>query len=129
MLRVLIVDDYEAVRQGVCAILSSRGDIQICGEAVNGKEAIEKTIDLKPDLILLDVTMPVLSGVEAAREIRKSLPELPILFLSMHASNQLVAEARKIGVQGFVTTSQAASTLLEAVDLLLKKETFYADVI
>jgi DNA-binding NarL/FixJ family response regulator len=73
--------------------------------------------------------MPVFSGVEAAREISRSLPELPILFLSMHASKQLVAEAKKIGVQGFVTKSQAASTLLEAVDLLLKKETCYADVV
>ena len=73
-LRILIVDDHEAVRKGVCAILSARLDIEVCGEAVNGKEAIEKTKELKPDLIILDVTMPVLNGFDAAREIRKILP-------------------------------------------------------
>ena len=70
-MRILIADDHEAVRKGVCAILSAREDVEICGEAENGKEAIEKAHALKPDLIILDITMPVLSGFEAAREIRK----------------------------------------------------------
>jgi YesN/AraC family two-component response regulator len=77
--RVLIVDDYEAVRKGVCAILSSRLDIEVCGEAGNGKEAIDKATALRPDLIILDVTMPILNGFDAAREILKVLPDVPIL--------------------------------------------------
>jgi two-component system, NarL family, nitrate/nitrite response regulator NarL len=124
-LRILVADDHEAVRKGVCAILSSRADVEICGEAENGKDAIEKAIALKPELIILDITMPVLSGFEAAREIRKTLPDIAILILSMHESNQLIEEAKKIGVQGYVTKTQVGATLLQAVDTVLRKETFF----
>jgi DNA-binding NarL/FixJ family response regulator len=124
-LRILIVDDHEAVRKGVCAILSSRLDIEICGEAVNGKEAIDKVSELRPDLIILDVTMPVLNGFDAAREIRKILPEGKILMLSMHESKQLVEEAKRLGVHGYVTKTQASETLLRAVDALLSEQVFY----
>jgi len=124
-LRILVADDHEAVRKGVCAILSSRADVEICGEAENGKDAIEKAIALKPELIILDITMPVLSGFEAAREIRKTLPDVAILILSMHESNQLIEEAKKIGVQGYVTKTQVGATLLQAVDTVLRKETFF----
>ena len=126
-MRILIADDHEAVRKGVCAILSSRKDVEICGEAENGKEAIEKARTLKPDLVILDITMPVLSGFEAAREIRKTLPQVPILILSMHESNQLIEEAKKIGVQGYVTKTQVGATLLQAVDALLRKDTFFSE--
>jgi two-component system response regulator NreC len=126
-LRILVADDHEAVRKGVCAILSSREDVEICGEAENGKEAIEKAQSLRPDLIVLDITMPVLSGFEAAREIRNILPHVPILILSMHDSSQLIEEAKKIGVQGYVTKNQVGATLLRAVDALLRKETFFPE--
>ena len=109
----------------MCAILSAREDVEICGEAENGKEAIEKAHEMKPDLVILDITMPVLSGFEAAREIRKTLPHVPILILSMHESNQLIEEAKKIGVQGYVTKTQVGGTLLQAVDSLLRKEAFF----
>lgn len=125
-MRVLIADDHEAVRKGVCAILSSRPDLEVCGEAENGRDAIEKARELQPDVIILDITMPVLSGFEAAREIRKSM-SVPILILSMHESNQLIAEAKKIGVQGYVTKTEVASTLLQAVDTLLRKQDFFPD--
>ena len=126
MLRVLIADDHEAVRKGVCAILSSRKDLEVCGEAENGRDAIEKARELSPDVIIMDITMPVLSGFEAAREIRKSM-SVPILILSMHESNQLIEEAKKVGVQGYVTKTQVASTLLLAVDTLLRKQDFFPD--
>jgi DNA-binding NarL/FixJ family response regulator len=124
-LRILVADDHEAVRKGVCTILSSRADVEICGEAENGKAAIEKALELRPELIILDITMPVLSGFEAAREIRKALPDVAILILSMHESNQLIEEAKKLGVQGYVTKTQVGATLLQAVDTLLRKETFF----
>jgi DNA-binding NarL/FixJ family response regulator len=127
--RILIADDHEAVRKGVCTILSSRLDIEICGEAVNGQEAIEKAKELRPDLVILDITMPILGGVEAAKEIRRISPEIPILFLSMHQSNQLVAEAKRLGVQGYINKSHAGNKLIEAVDALLRKETYYAEVV
>lgn len=124
-MRILIADDHEAVRKGVCVILSSRLDIEVCGEAVNGKEAVEKARDLRPDLIILDVTMPVMNGFDAAREIGKILPHIPILILSMHESKQLVEEAKKLGVKGYVTKTQVGETLLRAVDTLLSNQEFY----
>jgi DNA-binding NarL/FixJ family response regulator len=124
-LRILVADDYESVRKGVCVILGTRGDIEVCGEASNGREAIAKALELKPDLIILDVTMPVVNGIDAAEVIRKSLPRVPILFLSMHESRQIIAEAKRIGVRGYVRKSDAAATLLSAIDALLRDELFF----
>jgi DNA-binding NarL/FixJ family response regulator len=124
-LRILVADDHESVRKGVCIILGTRGDIEVCGEASNGQEAIDKAHELKPDLIILDITMPVLSGIDAAETIRKTLPHVPILFLSMHHSRQIITEAKRIGVRGYVKKSDAAMTLLSAVDAILRNEPFF----
>jgi DNA-binding NarL/FixJ family response regulator len=126
-MRCLLVDDHESVRIGVTAILSSRPNIEICGEASNGKEAIEKARELKPDLIILDITMPVLDGINSAKEIRTFLPEVPILFFSMHDGVYLVHEAKMAGGQGFVNKMEARAMLLDAVDALLKKQTYFPD--
>jgi DNA-binding NarL/FixJ family response regulator len=124
-LRILVADDHESVRKGVCVILGTRGDIEVCGEAANGREAIDKAQELKPDLIILDITMPVLNGIDAAEILRKTMPHVPILFLSMHQSRQIIAEAKRIGVRGYVKKSDAAATLLNAVDALLRNEPFF----
>jgi two-component system, NarL family, nitrate/nitrite response regulator NarL len=97
-LKILVVDDHECIRQGVRSILSFRPDIEVCGEAVDGKEAIEKADQLQADLIILDVTMPVLSGLAAARAIRKILPETRILMFSAYDEKVLIEEAKKLGV-------------------------------
>lgn len=123
--RILVADDHEAVRKGVCAILASRLDIEVCGEASNGQEAIAKAHDLKPDLIILDITMPVLNGLDAARVIRLTLPELPILLLTMHEGKHIIEDAQKIGIEGFVCKSEASATLLAAVDSVLRNEPFF----
>ena len=124
-MRVLVVDDHAIIRKGVCAILSLREDIEVCGEAENGKEAVEKAIQLKPDLVIMDITMPVLSGFDASIRIRKALPDVPILFLSMHDSQTVRQACRRAGAQGYVSKSKAAALLLRAVDLLVRGETFF----
>jgi len=124
-LRVLIADDYEAVRVGLCAILRS-ADISVCAQAKNGEEAVEKSIQLRPDLIILDISMPGIGGLEAARQIRIFLPDVPILFFTTHNTPEFFAMAKSVGAQGFVTKDQVAVRLLEAVDALRHKETYFS---
>jgi DNA-binding NarL/FixJ family response regulator len=90
-LRVLVADDHESVRKGVCVILGTRGDIEVCGEASNGREAVERAQELKPDLIIMDITMPLLNGIEAAEILRRTMPDVAILLLSMHQSRQIIS--------------------------------------
>jgi DNA-binding NarL/FixJ family response regulator len=124
-MRILIVDDHEAVRKGVRAILRSRPDLEVCGEAINGEEAVAKAEELKPDLIILDVTMPVLDGFAAAKEIRSRMSEVPILFYSMNDGRAVMESARAVGANGFITKSEAGTVLLKAVSALSRKETFF----
>ena len=124
-MRVLVVDDHETIRRGVCSILESRKDIEICAEACSGRDAIEKASQLKPDLIILDVSLPGLDGFAAAREIRTFLPEVPILLHSMHDGPIVAGEARRIGARGFVSKSEPGHVLLEAVTAILQGQTFF----
>jgi DNA-binding NarL/FixJ family response regulator len=126
--RILVADDHEAVRKGVCAILAIRLDIEVCGEAANGQEAIAQAHALKPDLIILDITMPILNGLDAARVIRLTLPDLPILLLTMHEGKHIIEDARKIGIDGFVCKSDASATLLAAVDAVLRNQPFFPKI-
>jgi CheY-like chemotaxis protein len=113
--RILIADDHEAVRRGLRSALVGAG-WQVCGEAVNGQEAIQRTMELKPDLIILDVSMPNIGGLEAAREIIKSSPQTKILVFTMHESKQIRDETANIGVHGMAVKSAPLSTLLATID-------------
>jgi DNA-binding NarL/FixJ family response regulator len=126
--RILVADDHETVRKGICMILSSRFGGSEYGEAANGLEAIAKAQELQPDLIVLDITMPRLGGFDAAREIRKLYPKMPILFLSMHEGKHIVETAKAIPVQGFVMKNQVGQILLDAVGALLNGHTFFSGV-
>ena len=128
VVRILVADDQEAVRMRVCAALTSQEGFEVCAEASNGKEAVEKAKELDPDLILLDITMPVLNGLDAARLIRAFAPETPIVILSVHKSRQLMEEARKIGVQGYVTKGEAVQKLIQAVETVRQNETFFPEL-
>lgn len=122
-MRILIADDREAIRKQIGLILSARPDMEVCAEAANGEEAVEKTRELKPDLVILDITMPVMNGMETARTIRSFGLDVPILVLTVHKSRQLVEEA--IGVQGYVTKADASQTLLSAVDAVGRGLSFF----
>jgi DNA-binding NarL/FixJ family response regulator len=106
-MQILVADDHEVVRKGVCAILASHFHHSDCIEASNGQDAIDKAMAKRPDVIILDINMPVLGGFAAAKEIQRLLPQIPILFFTMHLGEQFVSEARKAGVQGFVAKDRA----------------------
>ena len=121
--RVLIADDHEMVRRGIRTLLESfHRDIQVL-EASNGREAVEKAIGLKPDLVILDISMPLLDGFSAAREIRKVAAGTPILILTFEKSRALTEMAKSIGVNGFITKDEDAHTLLRAVDAAMGNPT------
>jgi DNA-binding NarL/FixJ family response regulator len=121
--RILIADDHEMVRNATRRILESRADLE-CVEARNGKEAVEKALELKPDLIVLDISMPAVDGFDAAREIKRHLPNVPVLFFSIYDDGEYLERARSLG-EGVVIKEQAGTTLLKAVDALLQKQTFF----
>ena len=115
-MRILVADDHEVVRKGVYTVLGTRKNIEVCGEASNGEEAVGKALQLNADLIILDVTMPTMDGLTAARKIRIALPKIPIIILSVHDGPEIIQAAREAGAQGFVTKSAVAPILLNAVD-------------
>jgi len=123
-LRVLVADDHETIRKGIRSILASRNDLEVCGEAANGKEAVEKARELKPDLVILDISMP-LGGLKVAKEISELLPSVPILLFSVYEGRTLTPEAKSAGVMGFVRKDQAGTVLLQAVDAVLQGQTFF----
>jgi DNA-binding NarL/FixJ family response regulator len=124
--RILIVDDHEVLREGLKSLLArSRPDWEICGEGSNGNEAIQFVQELKPDVVILDITMPLLSGLEASSRMRKMALNVPVLIFTTHESDRLETEVRKAGAQGFVLKSQAARHLVIAIDTILAGGTFF----
>ena len=126
-MRVLIADDHQIIRKSISSILQSRKDIRVCGEAVDGKEAVAKARLLKPDLLILDISLPDSSGLEVATAIRAFLPKVPILLLSAYGGEQLSEEVKRRGFEGFISKSDAATTLLGAVDEIVHlNQSFYS---
>jgi len=123
--RILIVDDHEIVRKGVRTVLQTRPEWDVCGEAVNGQEAVELAKQLRPDAIIMDVTMPVMGGLDAAREICKLGLGSKILIFTMHEAGNLSEVARKAGAHGFVFKSRATADLLIALEKLFGGGTFF----
>jgi DNA-binding NarL/FixJ family response regulator len=124
-LRVLVADDHEVVRAGVRSVLENETDCEVCGEAATGRQAVTLAAQLKPDIVVLDITMPELNGLEAARQIRKALPGVPILILSLHESLELVREILDAGAHGYVLKSNAGHELTTALRALRQGETFF----
>jgi CheY-like chemotaxis protein len=114
-LRILIADDHDLLRRGVKALLQSHPGWEICGEARTGREAVAKAEELKPDIVILDFSMPDLDGLEAARRIRKASANTEVLILSVHHSDQLIREILEAGVRGYVVKSDSDRDLIIAV--------------
>lgn len=123
--RILVADDHEVVRRGLCGLLRAQGDWEVCGEASNGREAVEKALQLKPEVVILDVGMPMLNGLEATRQILKANPQIKILILTLHDSDQVVQEVLNAGARGFLLKSDAARDLVAAVEALRRDKIYF----
>lgn len=120
--RILIVDDHEIFRRGLRSLLESRPDWEVCGEATDGQDAVEKATQLQPDVVVLDITMPRLNGLDAARFIRKQAPGAKVVILSQHQAAVMEQVALTAGAAAYVTKSEVSRELLAAIDRLMSAE-------
>jgi DNA-binding NarL/FixJ family response regulator len=124
--RVLLADDHDIVRRGLAAALADCRHCQVCGEASNGREAVEKARQLRPDIVILDVSMPDLNGVDATRRIRAALPDTEVLVMTMHESDELVREILAAGARGYLLKSDAGRLLPQAVEALREHKPYFS---
>ncbi len=125
-LRILVADDHEVVRQGMRTLLEVRPGWEVCAEAANGREAVELAKQTKPDVVVLDISMPELNGLEATREIVKALPKTEVLILTLHESEQLVRRVVESAARAYVLKSDAGRNLVEGVAALGQHKGFFS---
>jgi DNA-binding NarL/FixJ family response regulator len=125
MTQILIADDHEVVRQGVRVLLEANPEWSVCCEAATGREAVAKATEFHPDVVVLDIAMPEMNGLEAARQIRRAVPTAKILVLTVHQIDQLAQEFIDAGVRGYLLKADAGRMLVDAVKMVLKGETFF----
>ena len=127
MIRVLLADDHDLMRRGIRGLLESESDLEVCGEAANGREAFVLATCVKPDVIVLDLGMPELNGLDALKHIHKEVPATEVLVFSMHDSEGLVREVFAAGARGYVLKSDAARYLVEAIRSLSQHKPFFTE--
>jgi DNA-binding NarL/FixJ family response regulator len=123
--RLLLVDDHEVVRRGLRALLEERPGWRVVGEATNGREAVELTLKLVPDVVILDMSMPELNGLEVTRRIRKELPKTEVLIFTMHESEEMMREVLAAGARGYLLKSDAPAHIVAAIETLLRHRPFF----
>jgi len=123
-IRVLVVEDFAPFRRLICSILEKRTELQVVGEVSDGLQAVQEAEKLKPDLILLDIGLPTLNGLEAARQIRNLVPESKIIYVSQESLADVVQEALSVGAWGYIVKTHVGSELLAAVDAVLSGKQF-----
>jgi DNA-binding NarL/FixJ family response regulator/Skp family chaperone for outer membrane proteins len=124
-MRLLIVDDHEVVRRGIRSILSEQADWEVCGEAVDGLDVLEQARELRPDVIVMDVSMPRLNGLEATRQLRDMLPDCEVLILSQHENAEMARQALKAGARGYVAKNSISKHLLSAITRVSRRDYFF----
>jgi DNA-binding NarL/FixJ family response regulator len=115
LIKVLVVDDHTMVRDGICSVLTLQNDIEVVGEAVDGQEGVEKALKLMPHVVLMDISMPVMSGLEATKEINKKSSQMKVLILTQYDSEENMFVAKEAGAQGFIPKRAASSELLSGI--------------
>ena len=123
-IRVLVVDDHTIVRDGICALLTLTADIELVGEAANGIEALEKVRQLNPDVVLMDIAMPIMDGMEATRRIHKEFPKAKVLVLTQYDEKDYIFSIIKVGAQGFISKMAATSELASGIRAVYHGESF-----
>jgi DNA-binding NarL/FixJ family response regulator len=124
-LRVLVADDHEVVRKGLRSILEEQPGWEVIGEASDGREAVDKVRSLKPDVSVVDVSMPVLNGLEATRQMLRNDPETKVLILTMHESDTLIREVLDAGARGYLLKTDASRDLVSAVDAICRNKRYF----
>jgi DNA-binding NarL/FixJ family response regulator len=122
---ILIADDHELVRKGLRMVLESQPGWTVCGEAVNGRQAVELARELQPDVIVMDLSMPELNGLEATRQIRRAFPRIEVLILTVHESEQLVSEVLDAGARGYILKADTSRLLVTAIEALIQHRPFF----
>jgi two-component system, NarL family, response regulator NreC len=126
-LRILIADDHEVVREGVRAMIEQEPDWEVCGVATNGREAVAFAMKLKPDVVIVDMTMPELDGVQVVRQIKRALPQTEMLVFSAHESESIIAEVFAAGAKSYVRKADAGQHLISALRSLQEHKPFFTD--
>ncbi|MBC8466322.1 MAG: response regulator transcription factor [Desulfobacteraceae bacterium] len=121
---VFLADDHTIVRQGLAKLLEGEPNLRVVGEAENGREAVEKVEELKPDIVLMDIAMPMLNGIEATRQIRKVCPQTKVIILSMHSHDRYISELFGLGASGYLLKSSTGTDIIKAIHAALKGETY-----
>ena len=123
-IRIFLADDHTIVRQGLAKLLEAEPNLRVVGEAENGREAIVKAEKLKPDVVLMDIAMPMLNGIEATRQIRKSCPQTKVIILSMHSHDRYISELFSLGASGYLLKSSTGSDIINAIHTALRGSTY-----
>ena len=122
--RILIADDHTIVRQGLASLLNDQPDLKVVGQADNGRAAVDKTLELKPDIIIMDIAMPQMNGIEAVKRIKKKLPKSKVLILSMYSHEHYIHELLETGVSGYLLKDASGRDIINAIHAAMNNETF-----
>ena len=122
--RIMIAEDHTIVRQGLARLLKDRQELEVVGQAVNGRDAVDRALELKPDVVIMDIAMPQMNGIEAAKRIRKKLPKTKIVILSMYSHEHYIHELFEAGVSGYLLKDSSGSDIINAIHAAMKDETY-----
>ena len=123
-IRIMLADDHTIVRQGLARLLEEQSDLKVIGEATNGQAVIDKALELEPDIIIMDIAMPLLNGIEADKRVRKNLPDCKILILSMYSHEHYIHQLLETGISGYLLKDSSGQDIIKAIKAAMKNETF-----